>query len=112
MTAAAVATPAAAAPTASKKTWYVVCKADGDPRTRYYNPPVDGGDGSYATWQPSYTDYLRKNYRYDRSVACNKLPSLGEAQAYYDTTLAQAQLKKEINGVQSPVIVITDWKYE
>ena len=109
-TAAATTQTAASAP-AAKKTMYVVCKADNDPHTRYYNPPVDGGDGSYATWQPSFQTFMKEKYHYERGVACNKQPTLAEAQAYYDVMLEQARLYTSINGVPSP-IVITSWQYK
>jgi hypothetical protein len=110
--AAATATTAAvAASPPARKTMFVVCKADNDPRTRYYNPPVDGGDGSYATWQPSYESFMKTKYHYERGVGCNKQPTLAEAQAYYDTMLQQARIYTSINGVPSP-IVITDWKFQ
>jgi hypothetical protein len=111
VTAAAAIQPAAPAPAPAKKTVFVVCKADADPHTRYYNPPVDGGDGSYETWQPSYQSFLQNKYHYDRNVGCGKLPTLAEAQAYHQTMLDQARLYTSINGVPSP-IVITNWKYK
>jgi hypothetical protein len=108
---AAAVTPTAAAPPPAKKTWFVVCKADREPQARYYNPPVDGADGGYETWQPSYASFMKQKYKYDRGVSCNKQPTLAEAQQYYNTTLEQANLYKEINGIPSPVIV-TNWKFK
>jgi hypothetical protein len=108
---AAAVTPTAAAPPPAKKTWFVVCKADSEPQARYYNPPVDGADGGYETWQPSYASFMKQKYKYDRGVSCNKQPTLAEAQQYYNTTLEQANLYKEINGIPSPVIV-TNWTFK
>jgi hypothetical protein len=109
-TSAAAVAPTAAATAPAKKTWFVVCKADREPHARYYNPPVDGADGGYETWQPAYASFLKQKYNYDRGVSCNKQPTLAEAQQYFDTTLEQAKLYKEINGIPSPVIV-TNWKF-
>jgi hypothetical protein len=104
--------PAAPAPSAAVPNGvFVVCWADGDPNTRYYNPPVDGGDGSYGTWMPSYQSFMQQKYHYQRNVRCNKQPTLAEAQAYYQTTLEQARVYTSINGTPSP-IVVTDWKYK
>jgi hypothetical protein len=103
--------PAAPAPAAAPRGVFVVCYADSDPQTRYYNPPVDGGDGNYGTWMPAYQNFMQQKYRFSRSVRCNKHATLGEAQAYYQTTLDQAHLHTSINGIPSP-IVITDWKYQ
>ena len=111
VTAAAAIQPAAPAPAPAKKTMFVVCRAIEDPRARYFNPPVDGGDGGYETWQPSYQSFLQKKYHYDRSVGCNKSPTLAEAQAYFNTIVDQASLYKEINGIPSPVIV-TNWQFK
>lgn len=100
--------PTAPATAPAKKTMYVVCKADAErTRARYYNPPVAGGDGSYETWQPSYKSFMQKNYHYERHVACNQLPTLAEAQAYFNTMLEQARL----NGNASQVIV-TNWMFK
>jgi hypothetical protein len=107
----AAVTTAAATPVPAKKTWFVVCKADREPHARYYNPPVDGADGGYETWQPAYASFLKQKYNYDRGVSCNKQPTLAEAQQYFDTTLEHANLSKEINGIPSPVIV-TSWKFK
>jgi len=108
-TAAAPPKPSAPAPATAPKGVFVVCKADADPHTRCYNPPVDGGDGNYGTWMPSYQKFLQQNYHYPQSVGCSKLPTLDEAQVYYQTTLDQARLYTSINGIPSP-IVITNWK--
>lgn len=109
--AAAAIQPAPPAPAPAKKTMFVVCRAIEDPRARYFNPPVDGGDGGYETWQPSYQSFLQNKYHYDRSVGCNKSPTLAEAQKYFNTIVDQANLYKEINGIPSPVIV-TNWKFK
>ncbi len=107
----AVTAAAASQPAPAKKTMFVVCRAIEDPRARYFNPPVDGGDGGYETWQPSYQSFLKTKYRYDRSVGCNKSPTLAEAQEYFKTIVDQANLYKEINGIPSPVIV-TNWQFK
>lgn len=111
VTAAAAIKPAAPAAAAAPKGMFVVCYADTDPRTRYYNPPVDGGDGNYGTWMPSYQGFMQQNHRYARSVRCSKFPTLDEAQAYYQTTLDQARVHTSINGIPSP-IVITNWTFK
>jgi hypothetical protein len=111
VTAPAAIEPAAPAPTATPKGVFVVCYADNDPHTRYYSPPVDGGDGNYGTWMPAYQSFMQQKYHYRQSVRCSKFPTLDAAQAYYQTTLEQARVHTSINGIPSP-IVITDWKYE
>jgi hypothetical protein len=111
VTAPAAIEPATPAPTATPKGVFVVCYADNDPHTRYYSPPVDGGDGSYGTWMPAYQSFMQQKYHYRQSVRCSKFPTLDAAQAYYQTTLEQARVHTSINGIPSP-IVITDWKYE
>ncbi|HSC09235.1 MAG TPA: hypothetical protein VLD59_20600, partial [Steroidobacteraceae bacterium] len=103
--------PAAPAPAAAPKGVFVVCYADSDPRTRYYNPPVEGGDGNYGTWMPSYQSFMQQNYRYAPSVRCNQHPTLDAAQAYYQTTLDRARVHTSINGIPSP-IVITNWTFK
>jgi hypothetical protein len=105
VTAAAPIKPVAPVPAPAKKTEFVVCMADADPQTRYFNPPVDGGDGSYETWQPSYKSFMESTYHYQRRARCNKLPTLAEAQTYHQMMLDQARLNTSIK------IVITDWKY-
>lgn len=80
-------------------------------RIRTLNPPIDGGDGGYETWQPSYKSFLQNKYHYQQYVGCAKLPTLAEAQELFQTMLDQAHLYKEINGIPSPVIV-TSWKFK
>jgi hypothetical protein len=118
---AAVTTPAVPAPpkapapapsTATTAGVYVICRAEGDPiKGRFYNPPVDGADGSYATWQPSFQTYMTTKYRYQRSVGCGKYPTKEAAQADFDSWIADAKRSPTINGQPSPVIV-TDWKFK
>lgn len=103
--------PSALASAAAPKRFQVVCYADADPHTRYYNPPVDGRDGDYTKWMDSYRKFMQQKYHYQEFVRCNKAPTLAEAQEYYETTLATARLSPSINGIPSP-IVVTAWKYE
>jgi hypothetical protein len=102
--------PSTPAASAAPRSRFVVCRADRDPNTLYYNPPIDGGNGDYEVWQPSWKTYMRENYRYERSGGCAKFPTLAEAQAYYQKQLEQARLRLSSNGTPLP-IVITNWKY-
>ena len=115
VTAPAVPAPAKApapAPSTATAGVYVICRAEGDPiKGRFYNPPVDGADGSYATWQPSFQTYMTTKYRYQRSVGCGKYPTKEAAQADFDSWIADAKRSPTINGLPSPVIV-TDWKFK
>jgi putative transposase len=102
--------PTAPAASSAPQSKFVVCKADRDPNTLYYNPPIDGGDGDYEVWQPSYKTFMQQNYGYERSAGCSKFPTLAEAQEYHQKMLEQARLRLSSNGTPLP-IVITHWKY-
>jgi hypothetical protein len=103
--------PAPSAATATSGVW-VICRAEGDPvKGRFYNPPIDGADGSYATWQPSFQTYMTTKYRYQSGIGCGKYPTKEAAQADFDAWIAAAKRSPTINGQPSPVIV-TDWKFK
>ena len=57
--------------------WYVICRAEGDPvKGRFYNPPVDGADGSSCDLDGCVQDfYLLGEQRYQRSVGCGSYPN-------------------------------------
>jgi hypothetical protein len=103
--------PAAPAAATAPKGVFVVCYADRDPDRLYYNPPVDGGDGNYETWMPSFKSFMQEKYRYRRHVRCNQHPTRNEAQAYYQTMLDQARSRITMNGAPAPVI-ITNWTFK
>jgi hypothetical protein len=103
--------PAPSAATATSGVW-VICRAEGDPvKGRFYNPPVDGADGSYATWQPSFQSYMTTKYRYQSPIGCARYSTKEAAQADFDAWVAAAKRSPTINGIPSPVIV-TDWKFK
>ena len=47
---------------------------------------------------------------YDRNIACTKLPTLAEAQSYYQETSDARRSTTDLNGKLVPLIV-TNWKY-
>jgi len=103
--------PSVPATSAEPKGIFVTCKAeDLGSGKRLYNPPVQVTGGDYAAWQASYSKFVMTNYKFDRGVGCNKLPTLAEAQSYYKEITDTARLTTQINGKPAPLI-ITHWKY-
>lgn len=104
-------TPSAPMPVAATKGLFVVCNGIDLPAGKlFFNPPVEVTSGDANAWSASYAKYLLTNYKYDRNVACNKLPTLAEAQSYYKETSDARRGMQDLNGNPAP-LVITSWKY-
>jgi hypothetical protein len=100
------------APVTATRGVYVICRAEDDVvKGRFYNPPVDGADGDYATWMAAFKAYLTGKYQYQRSVGCGRYPTREAAQTDFDAWIAAAKRSPTINGIASPVFV-TDWKFK
>ena len=96
---------------ASKPAVYVFCRSEWNTNMkRFYNPPVDGRGATYAEWQPSYLNYLQKNYGPVTNHACAKYPTREAAQKDFDEAVANARAQPTMNGLPSPII-ITKWVY-
>ncbi|HZF16397.1 MAG TPA: hypothetical protein VE046_10680, partial [Steroidobacteraceae bacterium] len=91
------------------KAAFVVCMAEGDPHTKYINPPIDGGNGNNSTWMKAYRAYLDPRYHYRGNIRCNRQPTLDAAQIFYDKMLEKAR-ELPGNGGVPPKIVVTEWK--
>jgi hypothetical protein len=79
---------------------------------RFYNPPVDGRGATYAKWQASYKRYLASEYGFKVSnLGYGKYPTQEAAQKEYDEWVENARAQPTINGLASPMIIITKWKY-
>jgi len=65
--------------------------AEGDPHTKYINPPIDGGNGNNSTWMKAYRAYLDPRYHYRGNIRCNRQPTLDAAQIFYDKMLEKAR---------------------
>ena len=95
----------------SKPAVYVYCRSEWNTSMkRFYNPPVDGRGATYAEWQPSYLNYLQKNYGPVTNHACAKYPTREAAQKDFDEAVANARAQPTMNGLPSPII-ITKWVY-
>ncbi|HZE94253.1 MAG TPA: hypothetical protein VEZ49_06055, partial [Gemmatimonadales bacterium] len=105
---AAATTPTPAVPEPPKSP-YVVCMAEGDPHTKYINPPIDGGSGNASTWMKAYRAYLQPRYDYRGPIRCVRQSTRDAAQAFYEKMLAETR-EPPANGRVPPKIVVTEWK--
>lgn len=107
-----VTSPPTVAPQQAKAV-FVICRADSSPgEPHFYNPPVDGGGGSYATWQPAYQSYLVEKHHFRGSgVGCGYYPTAAAAKVDFDQWVANAQHDSTLPGLTFKVIV-TDWKFK
>lgn len=111
--AAASATPKPNPPASSAATQglFVVCNGiDLLAGKLFFNPRVEVTSGNADAWSASYAKYLLTKYKYDRNIACTKLPTLAEAQSYYKETSDARRSTTDLNGKPVPLI-ITTWKY-
>jgi hypothetical protein len=105
----AIATPPK--PPAATKGVFVDCNGiDLGAGKLFFNPPVEVTSGDANAWSASYAQYLLKNYKYDRNIACTKLPTLAEAQRYYEETSDARRGSHDLMGNPAP-LVVTSWKY-
>jgi len=100
--------PTPPAPKPPKLT-FVVCMAESDLRTKYINPPIDGGSGNASTWMKAYRAYLQPRYHYRGNIRCNRQPTRDGAQAFYEKMLEKTR-ELPGNGGEPPKIVVTEWK--
>lgn len=103
--------PGPPASSAATKGLFVVCNGiDLLAGKLFFNPPVEVTNGTADAWSASYAKFLLTNYRYDRNIACSKLPTLDEAQSYYKETSDARRGAYDLNGKPVP-LTITNWKY-
>jgi hypothetical protein len=103
--------PNAPAASAAPKGVFVVCNGiDLIAGKLFFNPPLEVTGGDANAWSASYAKYLLTKYKYDRNIACTKLPTLAEAQSYYKETSDARRSTTDRNGKLVPLIV-TNWKY-
>jgi len=99
------------AASAAPKGVFVVCNGvDLIAGRLFFNPPLEVTSGDATAWSASYAKYLLTNYKYDRNIACTKLPTLAEAQSYYKETTDARRSTTDLNGKLVPLIV-TNWTY-
>ena len=111
VTSSATPKPSPPAASAAPKGLFVVCNGiDLLAGKLFFNPPLEVTGGDADVWSASYAKYLLTNYKYDRNIACTKLPTLAEAQSYYKETSDARRSTSDLNGKSVPLIV-TGWRY-